>query len=98
MTVFRTKWDDWNIPDTPKCRTDNTDSVSTVSAALGHIRPENGFCQQCGDAIADDDEFINSVTGGVRGRLHDRCYWSWFKAHVRGQYNPTLKSLETRIR
>ena len=88
MTVFRTKWDDWSFPNTPKCGTDRTDkspSVSFVSTALGHIQPENGICQQCGNAIADEEEFIDSVTGGMRGRLHDRCYRKWYHAHIRNQ-------------
>ncbi len=43
-------------------------------------------CQQCGEPVTGDDEFINSVTGGVRGRLHERCYRDWFAAHLAGRY------------
>ncbi len=50
-------------------------------------KSETAFrCQQCCEAITDDDEFINSATGGVRGRLHERCYRAWYDAHLRGRY------------
>ena len=66
-------------------RTDTSPSVSFVSAATGYIRLEIALCQQCGDAIADGEEFIHSVTGGVGGRIHERCYWDWYLVHCRGR-------------
>ena len=42
----------------------------------------HGSCQQCGGAIADKEEFLDSVTGGIHGRLHERCYRNWYDAHI----------------
>ncbi len=96
MTAFRTKWDDWNIPDTPKCRTDRTDkspSVSSVSAALGHIQPEKSspatetpICGQCAIIVKEGQEFLNIVADGFPGVIHLDCYDAWYDAHIRGRY------------
>jgi hypothetical protein len=95
MTAFRTKWDDWNIPDTPKCRTDRTDkspSVSSVSAALGHIRPEKSspatetpICGMCAVIVKEGQEFLHIVADGFPGKIHLDCYVAWYDGNIRGR-------------
>jgi hypothetical protein len=95
MTAFRTKWDDWNIPDTPKCRTDITDTkavVSDVSAALGHIQPEKSIsatetpiCGQCAVIVKEGQEFLHVVADGFPGVIHLDCYDTWYEGHILGR-------------
>jgi len=63
------------------------------SGRFGHS--VQGPCQQYGGAI-DDEEFMDSVTGGIRGRLHDCCYRPWFSAHVRSDDNKFTSTVNAR--
>lgn len=97
MTAFRSKWDDWKISDTPRCRTDRTDkspSVSFVSAALGHIQREkcdiatkSQICGQCAMVVRSDQEYLNVIADGFPGVIHIDCYDAWYDAHLRGRYS-----------